>query len=299
MDRTHAYDEIVERATRARGVTMLVGGLDTGKSTLARRIVRSGLEAGIRGAILDADIGQSSVGPPATVGLKLVREPADLEPDALARADALAFVGTTSPQGHLLPLVSGSRLLLDRARAEGAELVVVDTTGLVSGVFGQVLKFHKIGLLRPDLVVGLERGEELEPLLGVIRRFYPAEVVALPVSAEVTATSVERRAVLREESMRRYFAEPLQRWRVKPTVFMPALPDLFDLSVLDRILVGLSDGKGLCIGIGYLEFLSGEGALRLISPVSEAPKALILGSVRLEEGYRARRVDLRNLLGSD
>jgi polynucleotide 5'-kinase involved in rRNA processing len=294
-----AYDEIVERATRARGVTMLVGGLDTGKSTLARSIALAGVDAGLTAAILDADIGQSSVGPPTTVGLKLVREPADLEPETLARADAMTFVGTTSPQGHLLPLVSGSRLLLDRARAEGADQVVVDTTGLVSGVFGQILKFHKIGLLRPDVVVGLERGEELEPLLGVIRRFYATEVMAVPVPSEVVPTSVERRAVLREESMRRYFAEPLQRWRVKPTVFMPALPDLFDLSVLDRILVGLSDGKGLCIGIGYLEYLADEGALRLISPVSEAPKALILGSVRLEEGYRARRVDLRNLLGSD
>jgi polynucleotide 5'-kinase involved in rRNA processing len=294
-----AYDEIVGRATRARGTTMLVGGLDTGKSTLARRIARAGLDEGLTAAILDADIGQSSVGPPSTVGLKLVREAADLEPDALARADALAFVGTTSPQGHLLPLVSGSRLLLDHARAQGADLVVVDTTGLVSGVFGQILKFHKVGLLRPDLVVGLERGEELEPLLGVVRRFYAAEVAALPVPADVVATSVERRAALREESMRRYFTEPLQRWRVKPTVFMPALPDLFDLSVLNRILVGLSDGKGLCIGIGFLEYLTEEGALRLISPVSEAPKALILGSVRLEDGYRARRVDLRNLLGSD
>jgi polynucleotide 5'-kinase involved in rRNA processing len=294
-----AYDEIVGRATRARGTTMLVGGLDTGKSTLARRIARAGLDQGLTAGILDADIGQSSVGPPSTVGLKLVREAADLEPDVLARADALAFVGTTSPQGHLLPLCSGSRLLLDHARAQGADLVVVDTTGLVSGVFGQILKFHKIGLLRPDLVVGLERGEELEPLLGVVRRFYATEVAALPVPADVVATSVERRAALREESMRRYFSEPLQRWRVKPTVFMPALPDLFDLSVLNRILVGLSDGKGLCIGIGFLEHLSEEGALRLISPVSEAPKALILGSVRLEDGYRARRVDLRNLLGSD
>jgi polynucleotide 5'-kinase involved in rRNA processing len=294
-----AYDEIVGRATRARGTTMLVGGLDTGKSTLARRIARGGLHEGLTAAILDADIGQSSVGPPSTVGLKLVREASDLEPDALARADALAFVGTTSPQGHLLPLVSGSRLLLDLARGQGADLVVVDTTGLVSGVFGQILKFHKVGLLRPDLVVGLERGEELEPLLGVVRRFYAAEVAALPVPADVVATSVERRAALREESMRRYFTEPLQRWRVKPTVFMPALPDLFDLSVLNRILVGLSDGKGLCFGIGFLEYLAEEGALRLISPVSEAPKALILGSVRLEDGYRARRVDLRNLLGSD
>ena len=39
--------------------------------------------------------------------------------------------------------------------------------------------------------------------------------------------------------------------------------------------------------------------LRLISPVGEAPKALKLGSVRLDEGFRVRRVDLRNLFGTD
>jgi polynucleotide 5'-hydroxyl-kinase GRC3/NOL9 len=293
------YDEVVGRAVARRGVTMLVGGLDTGKSTLARRIAGAGIEAGIPVGLLDTDVGQSTIGPPTTVGLRLCRSPADLEPDALARADHLAFVGSTSPQGHLLPLVTGARLLLDRARATGAELVVVDTTGLVSGVYGQILKFHKVGILQPDLVVGLARGQELEPVLGVLRRFYPAEVVSLDVHPEVVPTSVEQRAQSREESMRRYFAEPLQRWRVRSTVFMPALPALFDLAALDHIVVGLSDGKGQCIGVGYLEHLPDEGALRLISPVSDAPKALILGSVRLEDGFRARRVDLRNLFGSD
>jgi polynucleotide 5'-hydroxyl-kinase GRC3/NOL9 len=293
------YDEVVGRAVARRGVTMLVGGLDTGKSTLARRIAGAGIEAGIPVGLLDTDVGQSTIGPPTTVGLRLCRSPADLEPDALARADHLAFVGSTSPQGHLLPLVTGARLLLDRARATGAELVVVDTTGLVSGVYGQILKFHKVGILQPDLVVGLARGQELEPVLGVLRRFYPAEVVSLDVHPEVVPTSVEQRAQSREESMRRYFAEPLQRWRVRSTVFMPALPALFDLAALDHIVVGLSDGKGQCIGVGYLEHLPDEGALRLISPVSDAPKALILGSVRVEDGFRARRVDLRNLFGSD
>ena len=48
----------------------------------------------------------------------------------------------------------------------------------------------------------------------------------------------------------------------------------------------------------YLEQAEDEGALRLVSPVAAAPKALRLGSVRLEEKYRAKRVDLRNLFGS-
>jgi polynucleotide 5'-hydroxyl-kinase GRC3/NOL9 len=293
------YDEVVERALASRGVILLVGGLDSGKSTLASRIARASIEAGLQVGFLDADVGQSTVGPPATVGLRMCRSLQDLDPASLARADRLAFVGATSPQGHLLPLVVGTRLLLDEAREQGADTVVTDTTGLVSGVYGQLLKFHKIAVLRPDLVVGLERGEELQPLLGVVRRFFAAEVLTLRVHADVVPASVEQRATNREESMRGYFQEPLQRFRVKPTVFVPALPALFDLAVLDHLLVGLSDGKGSCIGVGYLEYLAEEGALRLISPVAEAPKALILGSVRLEDGFRARRVDLRNLFGSD
>jgi polynucleotide 5'-kinase involved in rRNA processing len=293
------YDDIIARAVALRGTTMLVGGLDSGKTTLARRIARAGLDAGLLVGLLDADVGQSTIGPPATVGLRMCRSSSDLEADSVARADHLAFVGSTSPQGHLLPLVTGTRQLLDRAVEAGADLVVVDTTGLVSGVYGQVLKFNKVGVLQPDMVIGLARGGELEPVLGVIRRFYATEVVSVDVHPDVVPTSVEKRAQNREESMRRYFAEPLHRWRVKPTVFMPALPALFDVTALDHILVGLSDGKGHCIGAGYLEYLEQEGVLRLISPVAEAPKALILGSVRLEDGFRARRVDLRNLFGSD
>lgn len=293
------HDEVVDRVVSRRGVTLLIGGLDSGKSTLARRIVAAGTRAGLVVAYLDSDVGQSTVGPPTTIGLRLCRDLADVEPHSLARADHLAFVGATSPQGHLLPLVAGARTMLDRARAEGADVVVADTTGLVSGVYGQILKFNKASVLQPDLVVGLERGEELQPLLGVLQRFFPAEVLSVGVHPEVVPTSVEQRAHNREESMRRYFAEPLHRWRVKPTVFMPALPALFDARALDHILVGLWDGEGRCTGVGYLEYLEDDGALRLISPVADAPKALMLGSVRLEDGFRARRVDLRNLFGSD
>ena len=111
--------------------------------------------------------------------------------------------------------------------------------------------------------------------------------------------SVEERAKNREAAFARYFSGPLQRWRVKPTVFMPALPALFEQSQLDRLLVGLSDGEGTYIGMGYLEFSEEEGVLRLLSPVEGGPKALKLGSVRLEDGFKVRRVDLRNLFGTD
>jgi polynucleotide 5'-kinase involved in rRNA processing len=153
-------------------------------------------------------------------------------------------------------------------------------------------------MLRPDLVVGLQRGEELLPLLGVIQRFFATEVVPVGVHPGVVPTTVEQRAENRERAMAAYFSGELHRFRVKPTVFMPALPPLFDLAQLDHLLVGLSDGAGAYLGLGYLEHVPEEGILRLISPVAAGPKALRLGSVRLEEGYRAKRVDLRNLFGS-
>jgi polynucleotide 5'-hydroxyl-kinase GRC3/NOL9 len=291
------YEVVVERIATTSSVVMLVGGLDTGKTTLGRAIALAGLEAGRRVAYLDADVGQKAVGPPTAVTLRLMDAPADIE--TLDRVDGLYFVGATSPQGQLLPLVVGAGRLQGRAFDEDSELIVVDTSGLVSGVYGQLLKYHKIELLQPDIVVGLQRGEELEPLLGIVQRFFSSEVVVLPVHPGAVPTSVEERARNREGRLRAYFAEPLQRWRVKPTVFMPTLPALFEPRLLDRLLVGLVDGAGEYTGLGYLEYASEEGLLRLISPAGEAPKALKLGSVRLEEDFRVRRVDLRNLFGTD
>ena len=293
------HDRLVDRAAHSAHTALFVGGLDAGKSTLARAVAAYALTLGRSVAYLDADLGQKTVGPPGTVGMRLVRSADDLTLDRLGAADAVSFVGSTSPQGHILPLVTGLARLRDRARAEGADLVIVDTSGMVSGIYGQLVKYHKVELLQPDLVVGLQRGEELDPILGVIRRFFSVEVVSLGIHPSVEPTSVEQRAAHRERTMARYFDGSLQRFRIRPTVFMPALPPLFDLAQLDRLLVGLSDGAGGYTGIGYLEHSADEGLLRLVSPVADPPKALRLGSVRLEDNYRAKRVDLRHLFGTE
>jgi len=293
------HDRLVDRAAREAHTVLFIGGLDAGKSTLARATAAYALRLGRTVAYLDADVAQKTVGPPATVGLKHVREPDDLTFERLAHADALGFVGSTSPQDHLLPMVGALSRLRDRANEEGSDLVVVDTSGMVSGIWGQLVKYYKVDLLEPDLVVGLQRGEELDPILGVIERFFGTDVVSLPVHSGVVPTSVEERMTQRERAMARYFETELQRFRVKPTVFMPTLPPLFDLAQLDRLLVGLSDGRGGFTGLGYLEYVPQDAGLRLISPVADPPKALRLGSVRLEDTFRAKRVDLRNLFGTE
>ncbi|HSL12455.1 MAG TPA: Clp1/GlmU family protein [Actinomycetota bacterium] len=292
------HEVLVDRAARA-SLVLFVGGLDAGKSTLARATCAFALRLGRSVAYLDADVAQKTVGPPATVGLKMIRSADDLTLDAMREADALGFVGSTSTEDHLLPLVGALMRLRDRARGDGAELVVVDTGGEVSGIRAQLVQYYKVDMLEPDLVVGLRRGEELEPVLGVVERFFGIETLAVPVHPDVVLSSVEARMEQRTSSMARYFDREVHRYRVRPTVFMPTLPPLFDLETLDRLLVGLSDGAGGFAGLGYLEHVPDDGGLRLIAPVADPPKALRLGSVRLEDDFRTKRVDLRTLFGTE
>jgi polynucleotide 5'-hydroxyl-kinase GRC3/NOL9 len=293
------HEQLVDQAARHARTVLFLGGLDAGKSTLARATAAYALRVGRTVAYLDADVAQKTVGPPATVGLKHIHGADDLTLERMADADALGFVGSTSPQDHITPLAGALQRLRDRARAEGADLLIVDTGGEVSGIRGQLVKYYKVDALEPDLVVGLQRGEELEPILGIVDRFFGVQTVSAHVHPGVVLATVEQRMEQRERAMERYFEQStLHRFRVRPTVFMPTLPPFFELQTLDRLLVGLSDGGGGFTGLGYLEFVEEDAGLRLISPVAEPPKALRLGSVRLE-GYRAKRVDLRTLFGSE
>jgi polynucleotide 5'-kinase involved in rRNA processing len=294
VETSHA-EQIAALAARP-GRVFVIGGVDSGKTTFANRLALAGLEAGQVVAVVDADLAQSTIGPPGTVGLKIVREPGDVTDGD--KYDALAFVGAMSPRSHVLPLVTGTAKLVMRAIEMGARLVVVDTSGLIDGVAGQVLKLTKAELCRPHHVVALARGGELEPITGVLERFLSLEVVQLAVHPDIAERSVDDRAAFREARLASFLGPQVYRWRVKPTVFMPSLPPIFELAELDGLLVGVDDGQGDCLGLGILEYR--EDALRLLTPVSEGVRALRLGSVKVtQDGKISERVDLRFMLGTD
>jgi polynucleotide 5'-kinase involved in rRNA processing len=293
-------DKAFERLLANPGVVFLLGGIDTGKTTFGIDLTQRAVSAHISTAIVDADIVLSTIGPPTTVGLKLCGPGTELTREGLRAADGLGFVGSFVPKGHLLPLVTSTAKLVAAARAAGAQMIVVDTSSLVSGLYGQLLKFFKMDLLHPDFVVGFERGGELEPVIGIAQRFTPAEVLELSVAPEAAVRSVEERMAFREEQFAAYFAGGTSRWRVKPTVFMPTLPPEFDLALLDSLVVGMEDGKGSCVGIGVLEHDATEDILRMVSPVTEGVRGLRLGSIRMDITGRSKGpVDLRQLFGTE
>jgi polynucleotide 5'-kinase involved in rRNA processing len=294
------FEDAYERLARDGGTVVLLGSMGTGKTAFALELLKRGVAAGTSAALIDADIDISTVGPPTTVGLKMLPAGSDVSEESVRTADALGFVGALNPRQHLLPLVMGVARVVARAREAGARLIVVDTTGFVAGVYGQWLNFHVMDAAHPDHVVAFERGGEMEPLIGIAQRFTSAEVVELDSTGYIQTLSVEERMTKRESRFASYFGESASRWRVKPTVFLPTVPPEFDLGLLDGLVVGMEDGKGTCVGIGLLEYDGEEEILRMVSPITEGVRGLRLGSVKISRDGRSRgTVSLPELFGSE
>ena len=193
------------KAVLARpGVVVLLGASDSGKTTLSRILAEHWRAAGRTLGLVDGDIGQSSIGPPATVGLTILSPAHRFSVSPVPRF--LYFVGSTSPPGHFLPLILGTQALVREAIARGADIVLVDTTGLVSGAVAASLKWHKLQAIRPQHVLALQREDELEPILHLVEGQADLQIHRLPVSSKAVRRSHAARRAFRGERFREYFA---------------------------------------------------------------------------------------------
>jgi polynucleotide 5'-hydroxyl-kinase GRC3/NOL9 len=202
------WERAAEAVPARPGVVVLLGASDSGKTTLCRILAEHWRAAGRTVGLVDGDIGQSSIGPPATVGLAIL---SPLHPIALSPPPwCLFFVGSTSPPGHFLPHILGTQTLAQSAINQGAEIVLVDTTGLISGAAAASLKWHKLQAIRPQHVLALQRQGELEPILHLMEGQADMQIHRLPVSARVARRSHATRRAYREERFREYFASASQ-----------------------------------------------------------------------------------------
>ena len=184
--------------------------------------------------------------------------------------------------------------LVNEAR-DIVDLVVVDTSGAVSGVTGQTLKYHKTELTRPEVIVAFQRGEEMAPIVGMLRRFFGADVEEVAVAPGIVSASPHEHNASRVKHFEAELTPPLQAWRVRSTVFAPTLPAGLDPARLDAMLVGLQDGQGSTLGLGVLRE-EGE-ILRVLTNHGEGMRGLRLGSMRIDlETYAVTPVRLREVM---
>jgi polynucleotide 5'-kinase involved in rRNA processing len=289
---TTPYSQLRHRLADISGVAMVIGGADTGKTTVARMLLSDAVDAGRTVAYVDADLAASTVGPAGCVGLSVVESAADLE--NLSDPDELRFVGAVEPNGVVLPHVVAVASLVDVARSR-ADLIVVDTTNVLSGVVGQTLKYHITELIKPEIIVAISTGSELGPVIGMLRRFLSVRVAEIDPPDGIIPLSPVERQLAGAAAFHKDLGNDPPRWRVQTTVFAPTLPAGFDVARLDGMLVGVQDEHGRCLGLGVLEH--SDDAVRVATRHGEQMRGLRLGSIRVDlDTFATSRVRLRELI---
>lgn len=191
-------DEVSDEQVR---LIMVIGGADTGKTTLVEALADF-LSKSFPTGVADLDMGQSHIGPPATLAWGRVIGGFTKWHDIVI--EDFYFTGAVSPPGNLLPAVVGAKHIVDRGSA-ACEKIVIDTTGLISGPAGRVLKEYKIELLSPDMILALEREDELDGILGHLRFRKRPVVKRLRVPKEVVLKSAALRSDYRGLKFMEYF----------------------------------------------------------------------------------------------
>jgi polynucleotide 5'-hydroxyl-kinase GRC3/NOL9 len=264
---------------KLRGTLLVVGASDVGKSTFARYLFGRLQKSNERVAYLDGDPGQGRLGPPAT--MTLTSEQIGEEPFPDQGAVWRTFVGSSSPAGHMLPMVVGAARLVGAAQEAGFDVVVYDTTGLIDpDRGGTYLKLAKINLLRPSVLFALQRDRELDPLLRPLLRSRRLEVVKMPVSPNAKSRDLTSRRAFRAEQFTQYFAdaEPKKLSWAQMAVFpSPA----FRLN----LLVAMEDPNGYVLGLGIVRKVAeASREVTLFTPLSslEGVDSIELGDVVLD-----------------
>ena len=277
-----AWSEAADIVKRQRGVCVIIGEVDSGKSSLCTFLANKCLEDERRVGVVDADVGQADIGPPTTISSSVVKTPI-VGLNRIA-ADLSFFIGDTSPSS-VPDKVVASATRLKKSIASLTDIVLVNTDGWLAE-FNAVR--HKTLLLdetKPDLVLGLGRSyETIDPILERVK----AASLRLPSSSFARARSKEERKKSREAGYRR-FLEGSHKLTVNQEtrlrMFDHQEQTIFPANRSFRGFVAglLGQNEELC-SIGRINQVA-NGRVMVETKTDETPTFLEIGNIALSSKY--------------
>lgn len=271
--------QIIQQSSK---VSVIIGDVDSGKSTLCTFLANKLFKQNVKVAVIDADIGQADVGPPATVAAATINKPImglqELQPEHSF------FIGDTSPSSVPEKLIENV-LRLKEKMADSADTILVNTDGWVREPLAIHFKTEFLARAKPDLVVGLASADEMDPLLRL------ASFISLKLDRSAhakTRTKAERKKA-RETGYRRFLrGSHLAKYdsdRVQVRLFNDAKQTLFtDTIHYGGLLTGLLDSGGEMKAVGRLVRVL-AGTIIVETRMIERPDILELGVVQLSAKY--------------
>jgi polynucleotide 5'-hydroxyl-kinase GRC3/NOL9 len=283
-----AYDALRE-IQKKPVVVLVVGGVDSGKTSFCTYLINRLVTEKFRVAILDEDLGQSDIGPPGTVAYAYVVKPVtdlfNLKPENLV------FVGATSPSRAADKTVDAAASLKTEIAGKGnADFIVVNTDGWAISEEAIQFKSRLATALEPDVVFCLQNQNSIPSLcatLGDALAGFRQEVADSPI--DVRERNRESRRNLRELG----FAKYLENAKVKVFPLNYITVEGIEKNAFIRqrtagnLLLALYDKQKRFLGIGVMRSVDYERkALKIQTSVSEKPVFVVLGKTRLDENLR-------------
>ncbi len=267
---------VLEVLEKERGIAIILGAPDTGKSAFAKFSISHLCQRGLKVSLVDADIGQSVLGPPTTIGLSIFKSDPDWE--IVLSPPEIFFVGSTTPEGHFPIHLEGVKRMVDKATSLSPEVILVDTTGFVLGEGGKELKRRKIDLISPKFILALQKSDEIEPILEIYKENPFYRIYRLPLSDQVRAKSMEERKTYRTNKFRDYFKNsvieelPFEEFQIEGEVLDPSgevIPLDWSLRI-NGLLLGLKDSHDETLALGVIRnYLEQKKAVRILTPLRE------------------------------
>lgn len=192
------WERLLEKLIRQRGTVMLIGATDSGKSTLAKYLIKRLVSENIKVSIVDSDVGQSSLGLPGTISMKIFCNQKDIEN---FRFERMFFVGSANPATKFHLMIHGTKRMVEISKKR-SEVVIIDTTGLISGGLGKALKISKIKAVKPEHIIAVQRDSELEHILNLIEN---VSIHRIAASRMTKVRSREYRIRYRKKKFADYF----------------------------------------------------------------------------------------------
>lgn len=259
------------------GRLMLIGPPDCGKTTLCWWLARE-LHPTARVALVDADVGQSRIGPPASVGWYRPR----------GKRQGFVFAGSTTPERRPASALHATVRACAIA-PEGADWLILDTTGYLQGAAAVALKGAKIKALRPVHVVALTDDPGVDAALGPWLNDPDVTVHRLPRPPAAAGKGPQQRAQWRRRGFSDWLAGSNLRWLETTGRELRHVPaqELYTgahAAQLDGLLLGLSDAedRGICLGLlRSMDWRRGR-ILALCPEAAQTAQVLDFGCIRLE-----------------
>jgi polynucleotide 5'-hydroxyl-kinase GRC3/NOL9 len=258
------------------GKVIILGATDVGKSTLCVYLVNKLLDYLQNLRVIDADIGQTDLGPPTTIARATPLQPIASLPELTP--DARLFIGHTSPSYVQRKLIQGIQKL--SAIGDGS-LTIINTDGWVAEREAILYKIDLITNVNPDLVLGLEYGDELQPILAGVR----AHSMKIEAAKNALGRSRSDRRDIRVSSYRRFLEGAVTStvYLRKVQVSVPSnLPSATapNSRKLRNLIIGLLDQDGYLMQVGILVDIERD-ALRIYSKPAREIHQIEVGFVKI------------------